>query len=75
MRRPPLPATTSPMYACRPEWNRTAFATWPGSSFISGPFPGTDDEGPPVGVGWEPFGVVPGRRFRAKSEAEYGNDR
>lgn len=40
MRHPVLPATKSPKHACRPGWNRTAFAPLPAEQFHLRSFPG-----------------------------------
>jgi hypothetical protein len=70
MCRPPLPTTTSPKHACRPEWDLTAFAQLsaeqshlrfsPGHSLTKGRW--SDPGGSPL--------ELPDWKFQAKSEAD-----
>ncbi len=69
MYRPPLPATTSPKHACRPEWDLTALAQLSVEQFHLRSFP---QHFPTKRPGSKPDGCLlelPDRKFQAKSEA------
>jgi hypothetical protein len=70
MYHPPLPATTSPRHACRPEWDLTACAQLSAEQFHLRSSPGHSLT---MGRWSEPGGSpleLPDREFQAKSEAD-----
>jgi hypothetical protein len=69
MYHPPLPATTSPKSACRPEWDLTAFAQLSVEQFHLRSFPQHFPTKRPGSKADGGLLELPDRKFQAKSEA------